>query len=297
MQTEIKLTKTELRKISLEFRTVASRLLRTEWKQGQSNLKRFIISIEEDKIINEFIQEHNKYEFEDINSEQNIEYIIPDDNKSKEISYVYQLLKKCLEESEQKEKRIGGYLGTCQRYIRKGFQESVDSFNKDVVWPFVTYIENYLTNLQIDMGDDDQTKVSIQVHGNNYGNNLGNIMSETNINQSKSSIGIGVNQNSDIKTEKLAGTINEAPQKNIAEVAAEIQQLLEQLSQTYPTSTIKEKTILVAEAVDQIEHNPTLKAKVINALKAGGTETFKEVIDHPVVNILLASVEEWKEIE
>jgi hypothetical protein len=54
---------------------------------------------------------------------------------------------------------------------------------------------------------------------------------------------------------------------------------------------------VVARAVDEIENNPTLKARVIGALKAGGTEAFKELIDHPLVNIVLASIEGWQEAE
>ena len=89
MQTEIKLTKTELRKISREFRTIASRLLRTEFKQGMSNLKRFITFIEENRIINRFLQEHHKYDvFEEIYDSNGL-VTIPDDSKSHEISYVY----------------------------------------------------------------------------------------------------------------------------------------------------------------------------------------------------------------
>ena len=96
---------------------------------------------------------------------------------------------------------------------------------------------------------------------------------------------------------KVAGVINEAEQKNLADAAKDIQQLLEQLSETYPTTTSREKNIVVGEAVDQIENNPTLKAKVINSLKAGGTEAFKEAIDHPLVNILVASIEGWQDAE
>lgn len=57
----------------------------------------------------------------------------------------------------------------------------------------------------------------------------------------------------------------------------------------------KEKNIVVGEVVDRIEQNPPLKAKVINALKAGGTEAFKEAIDHRLVNILVASIEGWQD--
>ncbi|MDJ0713884.1 MAG: hypothetical protein QNJ54_06660 [Prochloraceae cyanobacterium] len=114
--------------------------------------------------------------------------------------------------------------------------------------------------------------------------------------QQQGSFGVGVNKG-EIKAKTIAGTINEAQSKTLAETAAEIQQLLEQLSQTYPTSTSKEKMTVVGEVVDRIEKNPTLKARVINALKAGGTEAFKEAIDHPLVNILTATVEGWQEAE
>ncbi len=85
--------------------------------------------------------------------------------------------------------------------------------------------------------------------------------------------------------------------QSLAEAATEIQQLLEQLSQTYPTSTTTEKLTVVTEATEKIEKNPILKSKVVNALKTGGTEALKEAIDHPLVNILLATIEGWREAE
>ncbi|NEN96294.1 MAG: pentapeptide repeat-containing protein [Moorea sp. SIO3I7] len=83
--------------------------------------------------------------------------------------------------------------------------------------------------------------------------------------------------------------------QSLAEAAAEIQQLLNQLSQTNPTSTEIEKLTVVARAAEEIKNNPTLKAKVINALKSGGVEAFKETIKHPLVNILVATIEGWAE--
>jgi uncharacterized protein YjbI with pentapeptide repeats len=90
---------------------------------------------------------------------------------------------------------------------------------------------------------------------------------------------------------------NPEQKQNLAQAAADIQQLLNQLSQSYPTATTSEKMSVVAKAVDEIESDPTLKARVIGALKAGGTEAFKELIDNPLVNILLASIEGWQEAE
>lgn len=90
----------------------------------------------------------------------------------------------------------------------------------------------------------------------------------------------------------------DAQQKQtLAEAAAEIQQLLEQLEKTYPTSTKKDKITVVAEAVDRIENNSSLKARIINALKAGGTEALKEAIDHPLANILMATIDGWQKAE
>ncbi len=86
-------------------------------------------------------------------------------------------------------------------------------------------------------------------------------------------------------------TNNNASHPNLSEAAAEIQQLLNQLSQTYPTETEME---VAAKAVRQIENNPTLKAKIISAVKGGGIEFFKEVINHPAVNIFIAGIEGWK---
>ncbi len=103
-----------------------------------------------------------------------------------------------------------------------------------------------------------------------------------------------------VTAHQIGGNItNYTPQQrqNLAEAAAEIQQLLNQLSQTYPTTTASEKMTVVAKAVDEIENNPTLKVRVIGALKSGGTEAFKELIDNPLINILLASIEGWQEAE
>lgn len=99
---------------------------------------------------------------------------------------------------------------------------------------------------------------------------------------------------------KIGGSItNYTPQQreNLAEYAAEIQQLLNQLSQTTPTTTTSEKMMFIAKAVDEIENNPTLKAHVIKVFKAGSTEVLKDLIGHPLVNILMASIEGWQEAE
>jgi uncharacterized protein YjbI with pentapeptide repeats len=83
-----------------------------------------------------------------------------------------------------------------------------------------------------------------------------------------------------------------ATQQNLNEVVTEIQQLLE-VGQVYPTTTPIEKLIVVLEAIRRIESNSSLKTRVINALSEVGPDAFRELIDTPLTNIFLASVEDW----
>ncbi|MBC1281016.1 pentapeptide repeat-containing protein [Nostoc sp. UCD121] len=103
-----------------------------------------------------------------------------------------------------------------------------------------------------------------------------------------------------VTAQQIGGNItnyNPEQKQNLAQAAADIQQLLNQLGQSYPTSTPLEKQIAVTEALKKIDSNPTLKARVIGALKSGGTEALKELVDHPLVNILLATLEGWQDAE
>ncbi|ABG51743.1 hypothetical protein Tery_2542 [Trichodesmium erythraeum IMS101] len=105
-------------------------------------------------------------------------------------------------------------------------------------------------------------------------------------------IAVGYN-NGKIKVEKLAGNINEAQQRTLAETAAEIQQLLQQLELSNPTETTAGQMAVVAKAVEVVENHPTLKQRVIGVLKSAGTEAFKEALDHPIANVLVAAFQGW----
>jgi L-fucose mutarotase/ribose pyranase (RbsD/FucU family) len=79
--------------------------------------------------------------------------------------------------------------------------------------------------------------------------------------------------------------------KTLAEAAAEIQQLLDQLSQTYPTKTYVEKHAVATKAMKEIEQKPDVKGKVLKALKAGGVAALMELTNNPVVKILTPMLE------
>jgi uncharacterized protein YjbI with pentapeptide repeats len=87
---------------------------------------------------------------------------------------------------------------------------------------------------------------------------------------------------------------NYAPEQNqtLAEAAAEIQKLLKQLEQTNSSATEADKKAYVTASIP-----PTFRARIVSALKAGGKEALKELLDNPYINIGLAIVEDWQSPE
>lgn len=80
--------------------------------------------------------------------------------------------------------------------------------------------------------------------------------------------------------------------QTLVEAAEEIQQLLKQLEKTTPTATEAEKKAFVTAAI-----LPTRRKRFVNALEAGGKEALKEFLDNPYLNVGIAILEGWKEVE
>jgi uncharacterized protein YjbI with pentapeptide repeats len=85
--------------------------------------------------------------------------------------------------------------------------------------------------------------------------------------------------------------------QSLAQAAAEIQELLKQLEQTYPTTTTSQQMVVAAEAINRIENSPTMKQKVINAVKEGGLAAFEKAIDNPAGAFITGAIKGWQEIE
>lgn len=99
-----------------------------------------------------------------------------------------------------------------------------------------------------------------------------------------------------VTAENVAGVIyTESRNRDLNTVAQEIQLLLQKLETSFPMNTTYGKIGLVAEAVKQVENQPTLKQRLIAALKKGGTKAFEKAIDHPVASFFVGAVEGWTE--
>jgi hypothetical protein len=105
-----------------------------------------------------------------------------------------------------------------------------------------------------------------------------------------------INYNGSITAKNIAGgpyaTINETNNFNqkppLAEAAAEIQQLLNQLQKTYPEN--------IERAVsEEIKRNPSFRDRLSNAFKEGAIESLKQLF--APLNIPIEVVRGWVDAE
>ncbi|MBW4603951.1 MAG: pentapeptide repeat-containing protein [Calothrix sp. FI2-JRJ7] len=108
----------------------------------------------------------------------------------------------------------------------------------------------------------------------------------------------GGNYNERIERDYVQGNYYAAGQpQSLAQAAGEIQLLLKQLEQTYPSTTTSQQMVVAAEAINQIESSPTLKKRVINAAKEGGLAALEKAIDNPAGAFIVGAIKGWQEIE
>jgi hypothetical protein len=84
--------------------------------------------------------------------------------------------------------------------------------------------------------------------------------------------------------------IHPSVQQNLAQAIKQIQEILSQLDQSYDWNQPIGQTMITAKAVEAIEKQPTLKARVINALKEGSASALEESIDHPAIKPIIATL-------
>ncbi|EFV71665.1 hypothetical protein HMPREF1012_02304 [Bacillus sp. BT1B_CT2] len=150
----------EIKKLSLNFRRVASRFLNCNFQDYHDCLKRFLLFIEESPVIYEFIQANNMIRFD-------IEQVIKGKGfqkkfrlpirESEEIAFIYQMLN-YISDNELDIANISFGYGSSNK-----IQSHVDNFNDQVVKPLVDYIVTYLGEMKIDMGFDGKSSTQYNI--------------------------------------------------------------------------------------------------------------------------------------
>lgn len=106
----------------------------------------------------------------------------------------------------------------------------------------------------------------------------------------------GGNYNENIGRDYIQGNYYAAGQpQSLAEAAAEIQKLLEQLDKLYPSNTTVGKMAIATETINQIDNDPTLAARILSALKAGGVSAFEQFLNHPAASFVIGALGDWQQ--
>lgn len=103
-----------------------------------------------------------------------------------------------------------------------------------------------------------------------------------------------VNLNSTVNGDQIGTQHNFAQEQNLIEAFEEIQQIVNRITQSYPTQTEAEKQIIIAEAVEQVKQNPTLRKRLELGGKAFIFEALQKASDQwwvaPFVKAIEAGV-------
>ncbi len=165
-------------------------------------------------------------------------------------------------------------------------------------------IQNVIKNLQ---GDGNMSERTINTGGGNYNEKIkGDYVQGDKYDQS-GNFGIGNMSGGTIeKGANVGGVINEAQPKNLAEVAAKIQDLLNYFEQNNPTiieaqrmvktATERQPELKNAKVIEEaIEATPTLKQRLSAAGSAAYVETVKMLL--PPVGVAIEAVKAWNNPE
>ncbi len=90
---------------------------------------------------------------------------------------------------------------------------------------------------------------------------------------------------------------NEVEQEILTRAADDLQQILNQLSQTYPIHTSTEKMKVAIEAINQVENNLSLSERIVSALRVGGIQALRQMLEHPAATFVLSALDDWYKVK
>ncbi|WEV44776.1 hypothetical protein OZX60_04885 [Streptococcaceae bacterium ESL0687] len=170
----MEINKKDLKKISKRFRLLASGVINAHHGEVDSKIKMFVEYIDNTPIISEYIQsvyvERPNLRNEIFETSQYYGYILDTgDTPEQEISSIYQILKVISEDDSVQTHILGrGYTSS------RKYQDMVKEFGNRVFTPFVNMVEEYLSEISIDMGYDEENKFVINVSGGQAQVNISN---------------------------------------------------------------------------------------------------------------------------
>ena len=215
--------KKQLKIISIEFRTIANRLITCNHQTGMDLLKKFIAYIDGNELISEYIKGYvNPDDFEPV--EKGTCFSSMGDTKQEEISYTYQYLKYAIENYHS------FYHDMAWCYAREA-NDAVKEFCNRIILPFVYYIEEYLIEIGIQMGYDEDKKFTINVIGGTTQVNVANDSATFHATQSN---GIDVSQMESIISDIMKYMPNNLTQEEQEQISDSVEVIRAEVQSASP---------------------------------------------------------------
>lgn len=146
------MTKKEMQKISLQYRTLSSQMLKINTQEEIYCIQMFFDYITETKIILDYINEckTNEYDFKEIFASKPWGTVLQLPSKQEEIvSYGYQLLKYILDGPKK-------LIGLSHGYTRSNkFSDNIEAFVRKSIEPFVVALRSFLEISFLDCDEND----------------------------------------------------------------------------------------------------------------------------------------------
>jgi hypothetical protein len=231
----MEINKKELKKISRNFRLKVSRVIQADYREVISIIKMLVDYIDETELIHDYIVSVTK---ENYNIQKDVESVAKSYGRNilntgntpeEEVSYIYQLLKHICKNNIDVSVLGMGYTSS------NSFQDMVRAFSQRIVLPFANQIDEYIMDIAIDMGYDEEEKFMINVNGGQAQVNIANDSSTINSIQN--------NKIDNNEIEKVVDSIKELLtdeiDKNLKElVKGNSQLILEEVNKEKPKSQI-----------------------------------------------------------
>lgn len=141
------------------------------------------------------------------------------------------------------------------------------------------------------MTNKNDTSIRVGRNANRSEIKSGDISTSSKLDFTENKTSITVEGNAD-DAKLTSGEIEERP--DVAELKAEIEQLLNNLAENPMTAN---ETVATTVIQQQIAQNPTLKQRLVSAFIAGGVETLKAIFNHPAFSIPVETVKGFIEAE
>ena len=181
-------------------------------------------------------------------------------------------------------------------------EQTIDKQESEIVYlrNMVDKLLNELNSIKEQLQKESKS-VNIEITNTNEGGNV------SNINQTSSGSGDNVADDNNTNTYDFRGAtfgggfaqgdytgdvIHNNSSPELQETVNNINQLIEQLSQTNPSNNMSDRLKIASIVIEEIEQRPTWKQKAIQACQQGLLEAMKS---NPIGAFVAGAVEGWKE--